>query len=144
MQFTASFNSTTTPTAPARRRTRRTTDLWTIQVLLAAIFLFAGAAKLVMPADTLAEQSDLPVLFMCFVGLCEVLGAAGLILPGVFQTRLRLMPLAAAGLIVIMIGAMIVTVQSTGVAAATMPFAVGALAAVVAYSRSSNHFSARS
>ncbi len=95
-----------------------TTRFWTVQALLAALFLFAGVTKLVMPADALAAQSHLPAVFMKFIGFCETLGALGLIVPGITKIRTELTPLAAAGLVIIMIGAVIVSViQGAGAAA---------------------------
>lgn len=115
--------------------------LWVIQVLLALLFLFAGVTKLVLPIDVLMDmgspnQVQLPGLFIRFIGVCEVLGAAGLILPGVFRRRQELTPLAAAGLVIIMIGAVVVTVIADGVAAGIGPCVVGLLCAFVAYGRS--------
>src|SRR5215471_2753049 len=79
--------------------------LWIAQWILALIFLVAGVAKLVMPLQTVADQIGLPVGLLHFVALMEVLGALGMILPGLLHVRPGLTPLAAAGLIVIMIGA---------------------------------------
>jgi hypothetical protein len=110
--------------------------LWMMQGLLALVFLFAGGIKLVLPADALTK--DTPMLssgFLRFVGVCEVLGGLGLILPGLFRIRPGLTPLAAAGLIVIMIGATVVTVMTNGVATALIPFAVGLLLVFVAFLR---------
>ena len=110
--------------------------LWIIQVLLALIFLFAGGVKLVMPAAELAKGAPmLSVGFLRFVGVCEVLGAIGLILPLLLRIRPGLTPLAALGLIVIMIGAVVVTVMMNGVAMAIMPFVVGLLLMFIAYGR---------
>ena len=109
--------------------------LWTVQGLLALIFLFAGSMKLVMPVEEMTKQMELPGLFLRFIGVCEVLGALGLILPGVTRIRPGLTPLAAVGLVIIMIGATVLTVATGGVAAALMPFVVGMLAAFVAYGR---------
>jgi uncharacterized membrane protein YphA (DoxX/SURF4 family) len=115
--------------------------LWIIQILLALLFLFAGITKLVLPMDVLTtmgspNQVHLPGLFIRFIGVCETLGALGLILPGVFRRRQELTPLAAAGLAIIMIGAVIVTAMGDGVAAAIGPLVVGLLCAFVAYGRS--------
>lgn len=110
--------------------------LWSIQVLLALLFLFAGGVKLVLPVDALTK--DTPMLsgaFLRFVGVCEVLGAIGLILPGLLRIRRGLTPLAAAGLIGIMIGATVITIMTNGAAMALMPFAVGLLLAFVVYGR---------
>lgn len=109
--------------------------LWIVQVLLALVFLFAGGMKLVMPFDTLAQQSQLPVAFMRFIGICEVSGALGLILPGLFRIRTELTPLAATGLVIIMIGATVVTVLQGQIAPALVPVVVGSLASFVVKGR---------
>ena len=111
------------------------TRLWIVQGLLAALFLFAGVMKLVMPIDLLAAQSHLPGPFMKFIGLAETLGAIGLILPGVLRIRPGLTPLAAAGLVIIMIGATVTTLLQGQVAPAIVPLVVGVLAGSVAYGR---------
>ncbi len=109
--------------------------LWAVQALLAVVFLFAGGAKLVLPVEAMAQQMPLPGLFLRFIGVAEVLGAAGLILPGLLRIAPGLTPLAAAGLVVIMIGATVVTVASGEAALAGIPAVVGLLAALVAYGR---------
>jgi uncharacterized membrane protein len=110
--------------------------LWIIQGLLAALFLFAGGAKFVMPPEVLtAGPPPMPLLFIRFIGVCEVLGAIGLILPSLLRIRPGLTPLAAAGLVIIMIGATVVTIIGMGVAMAAPPFIAGLLAATVAYGR---------
>ena len=114
--------------------------LWIIQALLALIFLFSGATKLVLPMDMLMSMGSpnqvvLPGLFIRFIGVCEVLGALGLILPGVFHRRQELTPIAAAGLTIIMIGAVVVTLMGDGIALAISPLIVGLLCAFVAYGR---------
>ena len=114
--------------------------LWIIQVLLALIFLFAGGTKLVMSPEAMAamgspNQVHLPGVFLKFLGVVEVLGALGLILPGIFRTRTGLTPLAALGLFIIMVGAVIITIMGDGVAAAVVPFIFGLLCAFVAYGR---------
>jgi hypothetical protein len=106
--------------------------LWTVQGLLAALFLFAGGFKLATPAAELARIAHMPAPFLKFIGLCEVLGALGLVLPGLFRVRPGLTPLAAAGLVVIMLGAVILTVITQGFAAAGFPLVVGVLASIVA------------
>ena len=114
--------------------------LWIIQVLLALLFLFAGGTKLVLPIDVLTSmgspnQVHLPALFIRFIGVCEVLGALGLLLPGFFRKRTELTPLAAAGLVIIMIGATVLTFIGDGIALAMPPLIVGLLCAFVAYGR---------
>jgi uncharacterized membrane protein YphA (DoxX/SURF4 family) len=109
--------------------------LWIVQVLLALLFLFAGGSKLVMPAAELTGQTPLPAAFLRFVGILEILGGLGLVLPGILRIRTTLTPLAAAGLSIIMIGAVVVTIQTMGAALAALPFVTGALALFVAYGR---------
>ena len=60
--------------------------LWTVQGLLALLFLGLGLMKLVIPLDDPAMTMGLPVLFIRFLGLVEVLGAAGLVLPGLTKS----------------------------------------------------------
>jgi hypothetical protein len=108
--------------------------LWTIQALLAALFLFAGAMKFILPIAAMTKQMPLPGAFIRFIGVCEIAGALGLILPGIFHVRLDLTPLAARGLVIIMAGATALTLLG-GVAAALVPIVVGILAGVVAYGR---------
>ena len=69
-----------------------TVALWIIQSLLAALFLFAGAVKLVLPAEDLTGPIAFPILFLRFIGALEVLGALGLILPGLLRIRTGLTP----------------------------------------------------
>jgi hypothetical protein len=110
--------------------------LWIVQGLLALLFLFAGGMKLILPLEALTtEQMPLPGLFVRFIGVAEVLGALGLILPGLLRIRPGLTPLAAAGLVIIMIGATVLTLASGDVALALIPFVVGLLAAFIAYGR---------
>ena len=109
--------------------------LWIVQGLLAALFLWAGEFKLVAPVEEMTKQMALPGLFLRFIALCEVLGAIGLILPGVLRIRPGLTPLAAAGLVIIMIGATVLTLMTGDIAMALIPLVVGLLAAFVAYGR---------
>src|SRR6266536_39236 len=85
-----------------RRRRIMNRALWIVQGLLAPLFLFAGGAKLAMPLDELAAQTGLPGPFIVFISVAELLGAIGLILPGLLRIRPGLTPLAAAGLVIIM------------------------------------------
>jgi hypothetical protein len=109
--------------------------LWISQGLLAAIFLFAGSMKLIVPVEILTEQSSLPGLFLQFIGVAEVLGAIGVILPALLRVRPGLTPLAAAGLVIIMIGATALTAAGGDIASALFPLGVGLCSAFVAYGR---------
>jgi hypothetical protein len=109
--------------------------LWAVQWLLALLFLWAGGVKLVLPLETLKGPVALPGLFVRFIGVAETLGAIGLILPWLLRIRPVLTPLAAAGLVIIMIGATVITLIGGGGALALFPATVGILAAFVAYGR---------
>ena len=115
--------------------------LWIIQILLALLFLFAGGTKLVLPIETLQSMGSpnqilLPGWLMRFIGVCEVLGALGLILPGLLHKKPSLTPLAAVGLVILMIGAVAFSIAADGVVAGLVPLIVGFLCAFVAYGRS--------
>jgi hypothetical protein len=109
--------------------------LWTVQWLLALLFLWAGGVKLVLPLEMLKGPVELPGLFVRFIGVAEALGAIGLILPWLLRIRPILTPQAAAGLVIIMIGATVITLMGGGGAFALFPATVGILAAAVAYGR---------
>jgi hypothetical protein len=109
--------------------------LWIVQGLLALLFLFAGGMKLILPLEDLAGPVTLPGWFVRLIGICEVLGALGLVLPGVLRIRTELTPIAAAGLLIVMIGAVVVTMTGGDTAMALIPGVVGLLAAFVAYGR---------
>ena len=113
------------------------TVLWITQGLLAALFLFAGSMKLVMPIEAMKGPVALPGLFLRFIGVAEVFGALGLILPGLLRIWPVLTTYAAAGLVIIMIGATVVTLMGGVIAPAAVPAVVGILAGFVAYGRQS-------
>ena len=112
--------------------------LWIIQILLALLFLFAGVTKLlpIIPMPPPPPNMWMPPMwFLKFIGLCELLGALGLVLPGLFHRQQYLTVWAAIGLTIIMIGAVVVSVMTMGVAAGVTPLIVGLLCAFVAYGR---------
>jgi DoxX-like family len=113
--------------------------LWIVQGLLAALFLFGGIVKLMMPIEELTAQVPLPGLFIQFIAVCEVLGALGLILPWALRIQPVLTPLAAAGLVIITIGATVLTAAGVGgvdPVGAIFPGITALLCAFVAYGRS--------
>ena len=109
--------------------------LWVVQALLALLFLFSGSMKFVMSVEEMTKEMWLPGWFLHFIGVCEVLGGLGLILPWLTQVRPGLTPLAAAGLVIIMVGATVITLMIGDIAMALLPLVVGILAAFVAYGR---------
>jgi uncharacterized membrane protein len=114
--------------------------LWVLQGLVGLLFLFSGGTKLVMSTEAMREMSPpnsimLPGAFVKFIGVMEILGGLGLILPGLTKIRKNLTPVAAFCLLIIMIGAVVISIMGPGVGAAIIPFVVGILCAVIAYGR---------
>ncbi len=115
-------------------------SLWAVQVLLALAFGMAGAFKLFQPIADLAAQMGWPgetsPLVIRFIGLSELAGALGLILPGVLRIRPSLTQLAASGLVVVMVLALGFHLVRGEIAEALPSLVLGALAAFVAWGRS--------
>ena len=111
--------------------------LWILQILLGLLFLFAGTMKFVMSAEQMTQGMPvaLPLWFIQFIGICEILGGIGLILPWLTGARRGLTPLAASLLLVIMIGATVISAMMS-IPAAIVPFVIGLLLLVVARGRS--------
>ena len=112
--------------------------LWIIQGLLALLFLFAGSMKFIMSVEEMNRQSPvtLPGALLHFIGVCEILGGLGLILPMLLRIKPGLTPLAALGLIIIMVGAIVIAFIGRVPANAILPSVVAILLAFVAYGRS--------
>jgi hypothetical protein len=108
--------------------------LWIVQALLALLFVFAGGMKLVMPVEEMTKQMPLSGGFIRFIGVCELLGGLGLVLPGLTGIQTVLTPIAAAGLVIIMIGATVISLQMGGLGF-LFPLVTGLLLAFVAYGR---------
>ena len=111
--------------------------LWIVQSLLALTYLFAGGAKLVMSAEQMAAPGpiQLPVLFIRFIGVCEILGGLGLVLPRATGIKSGLTPLAAGGLLIIMAGATVINAINGPVTAAGATAILGLLLAFVIWGR---------
>jgi hypothetical protein len=111
--------------------------LWTLQILLAALYLFAGGLKLVAAPDQLRPTPADPIpsanmmIFLRMIGGFEVLGALGLILPGLTGIRRHLTSVAAGCLAFIMVGAVVTSMVMMGVLAAIFPLVVGVLDVIV-------------
>jgi hypothetical protein len=115
----------------------RNTGLWIVQGLLALMFLLAGVPKLVMSAAQMTAPGpiQLPVAFIRFIGVCEILGAIGMILPGLTRIRPGLTPLGAGGLIIIMIGATVINLVNGPAPVAILTAVLGLMAAYVVWGR---------
>lgn len=124
--------------APARRTGLHVT-LWIVQILLALAFGAAGFMKLFQPIDALTAAmgwpGDVPSALVRLIGTAELAGALGLILPSATRIRPGLTPLAALGLIVVMVLAAGFHL-TRGEGAMIVPnLVLGALAAFVAWGR---------
>ena len=113
------------------------TALRSVQVLLAAIFLVTGTTKLTQPRQKMAAgpmrwATDVTDAQFRTIGLLEVLGAIGLILPAVLGIAPLLTPLAAVGLVLTMIGAIYTHVRYDETERLAVPIVVLALAVFVA------------
>jgi putative oxidoreductase len=114
--------------------------LWILQILMALLFLFAGATKFIFNLEEMAKQGPpnqihFPTLFIYFIGVCELLGALGLILPGLFRIKTFLTPLAAVGLAIIMVGVVIVNIIGPGSQYALGPVVFLLMLLFIAYGR---------
>ena len=113
--------------------------LWVGQVLLALLFAGAGFAKAATPLDELAVAlpytADLPGLLVRFIGVSEMAGALGLILPALTRIRPHLTPLAAFGLLTIMGLATVFHLVRGEFTDMPVTIVIGALAGVVAWGR---------
>jgi putative oxidoreductase len=116
--------------------------LWLVQILLACAFGMAGVMKSTQPVDVLAANGiawapQLPLALVRFIGISEFLGAVGLILPALTKIKPFLTPLAALGLLTIMILAMGFHVSRGEAGALPANIVLGGLAAFVAWGRTS-------
>jgi uncharacterized membrane protein YphA (DoxX/SURF4 family) len=114
--------------------------LWIIQILLALLFLFAGGTKFYYTYEQMRamgppNQVLPPGWFIHSIGVCEILGGLGLVLPGLLRIQPYLTVLAALGLTIIMIGAVVITAMGPGIAPAIPAVIIGLLCAFVAYGR---------
>src|SRR3954470_17896220 len=110
--------------------------LWIVQVLVGLLFVFSGVMKFVMSYADMTKDAPVvfPHWFFLFIGVCEILGGLGLILPWALKIKPGLTPLAAALLIVIMIGAVVISAMM-GLAYAIVPFVVGLMLILIVYGR---------
>jgi uncharacterized membrane protein YphA (DoxX/SURF4 family) len=110
--------------------------LWVLQVLLALAFFAHGCLFLFPPASIVEQMNaSLPRWFQLFLGVAEVLAAVGLTLPGITRIQPQLVSWAAAGIMIIMIGATIFHVSRAEISSAITTAVLLALASFVAYLR---------
>ena len=113
--------------------------LWIVQVLLALGFFASGMMKLVIPVEQLAQQGanwmiEMPWLVK-FIGISEVAGGLGMILPAATRIKPILTPIAAVGLAIIMVLASGYHASRGEFSAIATTFILFAMAAFVAWGR---------
>jgi uncharacterized membrane protein YphA (DoxX/SURF4 family) len=116
------------------------TLLWIIQGILAAMFAMAGVMKLTQPLDKLLKSGlnwteRLPMSTVRLIGILELLGAIGLILPWVFHIVPVLTPIAACGFALIMLLAIFHHAKYKESKAIALNIVLMALAAFIVYGR---------
>lgn len=113
--------------------------LWAAQLVLAAMFGMAGAMKTLTPipelAATLPWAATMPEAIVRFIGISELAGAIGLVLPSLFRIKPQLTVLAAAGLALVMVLASAFHLARGEAAALPINLGLLALAAFVAWGR---------
>jgi uncharacterized membrane protein YphA (DoxX/SURF4 family) len=112
---------------------------WVAQVILALLFGMAGALKTFTPMAELATKipwtAEVPAMLVRFIGVSELLGAIGILLPAALRIRPRLTPLAAAGLALVMALAILFHLSRGEAQVIGLPLVLAALSAFVAWSR---------
>ena len=114
--------------------------LWIIASVLAVLFLASGAMKLLQPKEKLAASGqewteDFSANTIKLIGGLEVLAAIGLILPAVVDVVPVLVPLAALGLVLVMIGAIVTHARRRETPMVVVNLVLLVLAAVVVWGR---------
>lgn len=110
--------------------------LWVLQVLLALLFAWHGWLFIAPPAELVEMMNALlPPWFRIFIGVAELLAAAGLILPGVTRILPWLTSLAAAGLMIVTASASVLHATRGETASAITTAVLFVLITFVAYMR---------
>ena len=124
---------------PAAHRASSARRLWLAQILLAAAFLLVGYTHALSPIAVAVARApwaaSLPVPLLRFIGVVELAGALGVILPAATRIQPRLTPLAAAGLATIMVLAIPFHLMRGEMKEIVINLVLGALAAFVAWGR---------
>jgi len=110
--------------------------LWVLQVLLALAFFAHGCLFLFPPASVVDQMNaSLPRWFQLFLGIAEILAAIGLTLPGITRIQPWLVACAAAGIMIVMIGATVLHIARNELSSAVITAVLLAMASFVAYMR---------
>ena len=113
--------------------------LWVAQIILGGMFIMAGMMKSTQPITDLSKSvpwtANVPVALVRFIGVCELLGGIGLILPGLLRIKPILTPIAAIGILLIMVFAIVYHVSNGEANVIGINIAFGLVAAFIAWGR---------
>jgi len=110
--------------------------LWILQALLALVFLAHGLMFLMPPPEIAAQMNaNLPRWFTLFLGVAEVAAGIGLVVPGVTRIKPVLVPAAALGVVIVLVGATIYHVMRNKMSSAVITGVLLVMAIVVAHGR---------
>jgi uncharacterized membrane protein YphA (DoxX/SURF4 family) len=114
-------------------------SLWAAQILLAVILIWAAAMKLFQPIEKLSAMwpwtEQVPVALLKFTGIVDLLGALGLVLPMLLHIKPKLTPIAAIGIVVLMIVASIFHISRGEASSIGVNIAFAVIAAFIAWGR---------
>jgi uncharacterized membrane protein YphA (DoxX/SURF4 family) len=118
--------------------------LWAVQIVLALIFAAAGTVKLIQPRDRVAKNLggwvyDFPAPLLKPLGRAELLGAIGLIVPPLVHIEPILTPLAACGLFLTMLGAVVTHARRREYPNVAINVLLAIMAAVIVWGRLGPH-----
>jgi uncharacterized membrane protein len=116
--------------------------LWILQFILGIYFFVTGMLHFILPPNLPAQLGwmyDLPSILHYISGVAEILGGLGLILPGLTRIQTRLTPLAAVGLVLVMLGAIVYHITRGEMQNLVMNIVLAALLTFVAYMRWRSH-----
>ena len=112
--------------------------LWVLQIVFGVYFTAVGIMHFIVPPglpDMMAWMYDLPQWLHYLSGIAEILGGLGLILPALFRIQTRLVPLASAGLVLVMIGAALYHLLQAEYINIFLNLFIAAIMAFLAYGR---------
>jgi uncharacterized membrane protein YphA (DoxX/SURF4 family) len=130
------------PTFKINTQMKKTTHmvLWIAQILLSVCLIWAGIVKLFQPADQLEMMwpwtGEIKPAFVKLTGVVDLLGALGLLLPALFKFKPVLTPIAAFGIVLLMVAACVFHVFRGEASQIGFNIVFGIIAAFVAYGRS--------
>ena len=129
-----STSSTASPTATTGRGLG--IALWAAQIALAIVFALAGGMKVSTPAAELAKIAPgFPIALLRFIGIAELAGAIGIILPALTRIAPVLTPLASSGFVIVMASAAVLHLVRGEFGELVVVIVLGALASFVAWGR---------